>query len=166
MSPTAEPTAVTEAPGTPATSPEVAEGTELPPLSVRVSRTDLVRYAGASGDFNPIHWNDRVAESVGLPGVIAHGMLTMALGGRVVTNWLGDPGAVLSYQVRFTRPVPVPDVVDGVDDAPGALVELSGTVKSVTIADDGGRTARVEIAAKFDGKAVLGRAVAVVRLPS
>jgi len=161
MSPTAESTEVT---GTAAA--DAVEGTELPPLSVRVSRTDLVRYAGASGDFNPIHWSDRVAESVGLPGVIAHGMLTMALGGRVVTSWLGDPGAVVSYQVRFTRPVPVPDVVDGVDDAPGALVELSGTVKSVTVADDGGRTARVEIAAKFDGKAVLGRAVAVVRLPS
>jgi acyl dehydratase len=161
MSPTAEQTSAT---GTPAA--DAVEGTELPPLSVRISRTDLVRYAGASGDFNPIHWNDRVAESVGLPGVIAHGMLTMALGGRVVTDWLGDPGAVLSYQVRFTRPVPVPDVVDGVDDAPGALVELSGTVKSITVADDGGRTARVEVSAKFDGKAVLGRATAVVRLPA
>jgi acyl dehydratase len=164
MSPTAEPTAVAEATGTAAA--DAVEGAELPPLSVRVSRTDLVRYAGASGDFNPIHWNDRVAESVGLPGVVAHGMLTMALGGRVVTDWLGDPGAVVSYQVRFTRPVPVPDVVDGVDDAPGALVELSGTVKSITVAEDGGRTARVEIAAKFDGKAVLGRATAVVRLPA
>ena len=161
MSPTAEPTT---AAGTAAA--DAVEGAELPPLSVRVSRTDLVRYAGASGDFNPIHWNDRVAESVGLPGVVAHGMLTMALGGRVVTDWLGDPGAVLSYQVRFTRPVPVPDVVDGVDDAPGALVELSGTVKSITVAEDGGRTARVEIAAKFDGKAVLGRATAIVRLPA
>jgi acyl dehydratase len=161
VSPTAEPTA---AAGTAAA--DAVEGAELPPLSVRVSRTDLVRYAGASGDFNPIHWNERVAQSVGLPGVIAHGMLTMALGGRVVTDWLGDPGAVLSYQVRFTRPVPVPDVVDGVDDAPGALVELSGTVKSITVAEDGGRTARVEIAAKFDGKAVLGRATAVVRLPA
>jgi acyl dehydratase len=164
MSPTAEPTAVAEAAGTAAA--DAVEGAQLPPLSVRVSRTDLVRYAGASGDFNPIHWNDRVAESVGLPGVVAHGMLTMALGGRVVTDWLGDPGAVVSYQVRFTRPVPVPDVVDGVDDAPGALVELSGTVKSITVAEDGGRTARVEIAAKFDGKAVLGRATAVVRLPA
>ena len=161
MSPTAEPTVAT---GTSAA--DAVQDTELPPLSVRVSRTDLVRYAGASGDFNPIHWSDRVADSVGLPGVVAHGMLTMALGGRVVTDWLGDPGAVLSYQVRFTRPVPVPDVVDGVDDVPGALVELSGTVKSITVADDGGRSARVEIAAKFDGKTVLGRAVAVVRLPS
>src|SRR5437879_8104990 len=114
MSPTAEPTAVAEATGA-AAAADAVEGAQLPPLSVRISRTDLVRYAGASGDFNPIHWNDRVAESVGLPGVVAHGMLTMALGGRVVTDWLGDPGAVVSYQVRFTRPVPVPDVVDGVD---------------------------------------------------
>jgi acyl dehydratase len=147
-------------------SAEFVEGAELPPLSVPVSRTDLVRYAGASGDFNPIHWNDRVAESVGLPGVVAHGMLTMALGGRLVTDWVGDPGAVVSYQARFTRPVPVADVVDGVDDGSArAVVELSGKVKSVDVADDGTRTARVDISAKFDGKAVLGRAIAVVRLP-
>ena len=80
------------------------KGTELPPLSVRVTRADLVRYAGASGDFNPIHWSDRVATSVGLPGVIAHGMLTMALAGRLITAWAGDPAAVRSYGVRFTRP--------------------------------------------------------------
>lgn len=142
------------------------EGAELPPLSVRLNRTDLVRYAGATGDLNPIHWSDRVAEAVGLPGVVAHGMLTMALGGRLVTSWLGDPGAVLSYQVRFTRPVPVPDVVDGFD-APGergALIELTGRLASVDVGDDG-RTGRVEITAKFDGKAVLGRASALVRLP-
>jgi MaoC like domain len=144
-----------------------AEGAELPPLSVRLSRTDLVRYAGATGDLNPIHWSDRVAEAVGLPGVVAHGMLTMALGGRLVTSWLDDPGAVLSYQVRFTRPVPVPDVVDGFD-APGergALVELTGRLASVQAGEDGRRTGKVEITAKFDGKAVLGRASALVRLP-
>ena len=146
---------------------DVKEGTELPALSVHLSRTDLVRYAGASGDFNPIHWNDRVAESVGLPGVVAHGMLTMALGGRLVTDWLGDPGVVLSYQARFTRPVPVPDVVDGVDPAEGrATVELTGRVKSVAEAEGGGRTAQVDIVATFDGKSVLGRAVAIARLPS
>jgi acyl dehydratase len=146
---------------------DVAEGTELPPLSVPLSRTDLVRYAGASGDFNPIHWNDRVAESVGLPGVVAHGMLTMALGGRLVTDWVGDPGAVLAYQARFTRPVPVPDVVDGVDpEQRRVVVELSGTVKSVTVDADGTRTARVDIRATSDGKAVLGRASAIVRLPA
>ena len=131
-------------------------GDELPTLDVRVRRSDLVRYAGASLDFNPIHWNDKVAESVGLPGVIAHGMLTMALAGRLVTNWTGDPAAVLEYSARFIRPVVVPN------DDDGALVELSGKVKEVR--DDG--TARVDITAKFDGKAVLGKAIAIVRLPA
>jgi acyl dehydratase len=133
-----------------------AAGDELPPLEVRVRRSDLVRYAGASLDFNPIHWNEKVATDVGLPGVIAHGMLTMALAGRLVTNWLGDPSAVLEYSSRFIRPVVVPN-----DDL-GALVELTGKVKDVR--DDG--TARVDITAKFDGKAVLGKAVAIVRLPT
>ena len=81
-----------------------------------------MRYAGASGDFNPIHWSDRVAAEVGLPGVIAHGMLTMALAGRLVTRWAADPAAVRHYGVRFTRPVVVPD-----DDA-GAVVEITGKV--------------------------------------
>jgi acyl dehydratase len=142
-------------------------GDTLPPLSVRLSRTDLVRYAGASGDFNPIHWSDRVAQSVGLPGVVAHGMLTMALGGRLITDWLDDPAAVLSYQVRFTRPVPVPDVVAGVDDvdAEGALVELTGTLKSVS-EDQAGRIGKVDVVATVAGKTVLGRATAEVRLPA
>jgi acyl dehydratase len=132
----------------------IASGDELPPLEVRVRRADLVRYAGASLDFNPIHWNEKVAVDVGLPGVIAHGMFTMALAGRLVTNWLGDPGAVVEYGARFIRPVVVPN------DADGALVELTGKIKEVR--DDG--TARVDITAKFDGKAVLGKAIAVVRL--
>ncbi|MCY7341609.1 MAG: MaoC family dehydratase [Pseudonocardia sp.] len=135
-----------------------AVGDALPPLSVRVTRADLVRYAGASGDFNPIHWSDRVATGVGLPGVIAHGMLTMALAGRVVTQWTGDPAAVRSYAVRFTRPVVVPD------DDDGALVEVSGTVSAID--DTGGpRVAKVAVTATFDGKTVLGRAVAEVVLP-
>ncbi|MGD9531061.1 MaoC/PaaZ C-terminal domain-containing protein [Pseudonocardia sp.] len=129
----------------------VEVGTELPPLSLHVTRADLVRYAGASGDFNPIHWSDRVATSVGLPGVIAHGMLTMALAGRLVTAWAGDPAAVRSYGVRFTRPVVVPD------DDTGALVELSGKVTKL----DGG-IATVAITASFDGRTVLGKAVAEV----
>lgn len=129
-------------------------GDELPALSVRVSRDRLVRYAGASGDFNPIHWNERVAGEVGLPGVIAHGMLTMALGGRLVTDWLGDPGKVLEYGARFTRPVVV------ADDEDGALVEFTGTVSEV--GEDG--TARIAITAKCDGKTVLGKATARVRL--
>ncbi|MFC4001599.1 MaoC/PaaZ C-terminal domain-containing protein [Prauserella oleivorans] len=128
-------------------------GDELPALSVRVTREQLVRYAGASLDFNPIHWNERFATSVGLPNVIAHGMLTMALGGRMVTDWLGDPGRLLEYGVRFTRPVVVPD------DDEGALVEFTGKIGAV--GDDG--TARVDITAKFEGKTVLGKAQAVVR---
>jgi acyl dehydratase len=135
-----------------------AKGDELPPLSVRVTRADLVRYAGASGDFNPIHWSDRVATSVGLPGVIAHGMLTMALGGRLMAQWVGDPAAVRSYGVRFTRPVVVPD------DDDGALVELTGKVTDVVEGEDGGRVARVAITAKFEGKTVLGRATAEVAI--
>ena len=74
---------------------DLAVGTQLPEQVYRVTRADLVRYAGASGDFNPIHWNERVATSVGLPGVIAHGMFTMAIAGRAVTDWTGDPGALL-----------------------------------------------------------------------
>jgi acyl dehydratase len=133
----------------------VTVGAELPPMSVRVTRADLVRYAGASLDFNPIHWNEKVADEVGLPGVIAHGMLTMAIAGRLVTDWLGDPGALVEYGARFIRPVVVPN------DDTGALVELTGKVREVR--EDG--TARVDITARFDGKAVLGKAVAVVRLP-
>jgi acyl dehydratase len=132
-----------------------APGDELPPLEVRVRRADLVRYAGAALDFNPIHWNEKVADEVGLPGVIAHGMLTMALAGRLVTNWLDDPSAIIEYSARFVRPVVVPN------DAEGALVELTGKVKEVR--EDG--TARVDITAKFNGKAVLGKAVAITRLP-
>lgn len=132
---------------------EVEVGTELPPLRVSVTRAELVRYAGASLDFNPIHWNQRVATSVGLPDVIAHGMLTMALAGRLVTDWAG-PGAVVEFGTKFTRPVVVPD-----DDA-GAVVELTGKVDQKR--EDG--TVRVAITAMFDGKTVLGRPTAIVRL--
>jgi len=135
---------------------EITAGTELPPLTVQVRRDDLVRYAGASLDFNPIHWNEKVAGEVGLPGVIAHGMLTMALAGRLVTDWVGDPGAVLEYGARFIRPVVVPN------DEVGATVEVTGKVREVR--EDG--TARVDITAKFDGRAVLGKAIAIVRLPA
>lgn len=135
-------------------TPEITVGTELPPLTVHVTRDQLIRYAGASLDFNPIHWNERFAKEVGLPDVIAHGMLTMALGGRIVTDWLGDPGKLVEYSVRFTRPVVVPD------DTEGALVEY--TAKVAQIREDG--TARVDVVAKFDGKTVLGKAQAIVRL--
>ena len=143
---------------TAAVAATVAKGDELPPLALRVTRADLVRYAGASGDFNPIHWSDRVATSAGLPGVIAHGMLTMALAARLVTQWAGDPAAVRSYGVRFTRPVVVPD------DEDGALLELTGTVSGVSEAEDGTRLARIAIVARFDGRTVLGRATAEVAL--
>ncbi len=138
-----------------------AVGDELPPLELRVTRADLVRYAGASGDFNPIHWSDRIARSVDLPGVIAHGMLTMALAGRLVTGWVGDPAAVRSYGVRFTRPVVVPD-----DDL-GALVEITGRVADIRQPDpDGVRIAKIDITARSAGRTVLGRACAEVTLPS
>ena len=127
-------------------------GDELPTQSFRVHRADLVRYAGASGDFNPIHWNERAATSVGLPNVIAHGMYTMAVVARVVTDWVGDPGAVVEYGVRFTRPVVVPD-------PDGALLEVGGTVAAKD--DDG--TVRVELTATVDGQTVLAKARAAVR---
>ncbi|MCW0215779.1 MAG: MaoC family dehydratase [Pseudonocardia sp.] len=138
---------------------DIAKGDELPALQVHLTRADLVRYAGASGDFNPIHWSERIATGAGLPGVIAHGMLTMATAGRLVTNWIGDPTAIRTFGVRFTRPVLVPD------DDEGALVDITGVVGEVT-ESDGARIARVDITAKFDGKTVLGRASAEVRLPS
>ena len=133
---------------------DVEVGTVLPPLSVPLQRVNLVMYAGASGDFNPIHWNERFAKAVGLPDVIAHGMLTMASAGRVVTDWVGDPGAVVEYGVRFTRPVVVPD------DDTGALVELTAVVAEKR--DD--NLVRVDITAKSQGVTVLGKAQAVVRL--
>jgi acyl dehydratase len=134
---------------------EVEKGTELPTQTFALTRADLVRYAGASGDFNVIHWNERVAASVGLPNVIAHGMLTMATAARVVTDWVGDPGALVEYGVRFTRPVPVPD------DEAGATLEVSAKVTEKL--DD--NLVRVTITASFDGQTVLGAAKALVRLP-
>jgi acyl dehydratase len=131
---------------------DVAVGDALPAQSFRVTRADLVRYAGASGDFNPIHWNERVATSVGLPDVIAHGMYTMAVVVRVVTDWAGDPGAVVEYGVRFTRPVAVPD-------PDGALIEVTGTVAAKD--DDG--VVRVDLTVTVDGQTVLARARAWVR---
>jgi acyl dehydratase len=94
----------------------VEVGTELPARTFPVDRADLIRYAGASGDFNPIHWNEKFAKEVGLPDVIAHGMFTMAEAIRVVTDWTGDPGALVDYGVRFTKPVVVPN------DDKGALI--------------------------------------------
>lgn len=132
---------------------EVAEGDHLPPLEVRITRADLVRYAGASGDFNPIHWSERAAREVGLPDVITHGMLTMALANRLVTAWVGDPGAVVECAVRFTRPVVVPE------GAEGALIDFSAKVARCR---DG--TAVIAITARCAAQTVLGQATATVAL--
>jgi acyl dehydratase len=133
---------------------DVEVGTELPARSFPVTRATLVRYAGASGDFNPIHWNERFAREVGLPDVIAHGMFTMAEAIRVVTDWTGDPGAVVDYGVRFTKPVVVPD------DDQGAVIEVSGQVAAKL--DD--NTVRVDLTVTSAGQKVLGMSRALVRL--
>ncbi|MGW6687301.1 MaoC family dehydratase [Streptomyces sp. NPDC054961] len=133
---------------------DVEVGTELPAASFPVTRAALVRYAGASGDFNPIHWNEKFAVEVGLPDVIAHGMFTMAEAVRVVTDWVGDPGAVVEYGVRFTKPVVVPD------DGQGALIEV--TAKVAAKLDD--NRVRVDLIAKSAGQKVLGMSRAVVAL--
>lgn len=137
--------------------PSIAEltvGQSVGRRSITVERGDLVRYAGASKDFNPIHWNDRFAREVGLPGVIAHGMFTMGQAVNVVTDWAGDPGAILEYGVRFTRPVPVPD--------PGsAAVEVEAVVGAL---DADASTVRIDLTVAFDGARVLGKAQVLVRL--
>jgi acyl dehydratase len=127
-------------------------GTALAPQTYTVTRADLVRYAGASLDHNPIHWSDRAAVKVGLPGVIAHGMYTMALAGRALATWVGDPAAVRDFSVRFTRPVLVPD------DDTGVEVVISGAVKRVVDGD-----LQIEISATSGGEKVLGLARALVR---
>jgi acyl dehydratase len=132
---------------------DVEVGTELPARTYQVDRANLVMYAGASGDFNPIHWRESFAKSVGLPDVIAHGMYTMAQGGRFVTDWVGDPGAVVDYGVRFSSPVVVPD--EG-----GATLEISGKVEEKL--DD--NKVVVALTARSNEQKVLTRAKAVVRL--
>jgi acyl dehydratase len=134
---------------------ETDKGTVLPPASYPATRLSLVRYAGASGDFNMIHWNERVARSVGLPNVIAHGMFTMAQAGRYLTDWAGDAGALVEFGVRFSAPVVVPD-----DDA-GAAIEVTGTIEDKL---PGNRVVIGLVATSGDAK-VLTRARAVVRLP-
>ncbi len=127
-------------------------GQQLPAQTYTVTRADLVRYAGASGDFNVIHWSDRQAREVGLPGVIAHGMYTMALGGRALDVWAGGPGAVMEFGVRFAKPVPVPD------DDEGAVVTVSGSVRTV-----GDATAQIDLTVTSGGEKVLAQAKAVLR---
>lgn len=129
-------------------------GQELPALHIPITRERLVMYAGASGDFNDIHWSDRAAAAAGLPDVIAHGMLTMAEAVRVVTAWMGDPDCVMEYATRFSRPVVVPDTDEGAElVVTGRVAELvSETV------------ARVEITARVAGDDVLSSAYALVRV--
>ena len=134
---------------------DVQAGTELPAATYRATRLDLVKYCGASGDFNTIHWNDRIATAVGLSGVIAHGMYTMAQAGKFVSAWAGDPGAVLEFGVRFSSMVPVPD------DDQGAAIDISGVVKEKL----GDNKVAVDITARSGGEKVLSRSRAVVRLP-
>ena len=131
------------------TAPE--PGTRLDPRTYTVTRADLVRYAGASGDFNPIHWSDRVATAVGLPGVIAHGMYTLALAGRAVAEWTGH-AEVVELAAKFTAPVVVPDDDNGVE------VTVAATVQKV---EDGRATLALEVTS--GGAKVLGRPTAVVR---
>src|SRR6201986_1583233 len=134
----------------------VDKGTELPPRTYQVTRLDLVKYAGASGAFNIIHWNERVARSVGLPNVIAHGMYTMAQAGKFVTEWAGGgPGAVTDFRGRFSAMVPRPD------DDEGAAIEVSGKVLE-KLPDNKGT---VDVVARADGTKGLTRAPATVRLP-
>src|SRR5262249_15308121 len=132
---------------------DVEVGAELPGRRFLVQRVDLIRYAGASGDFNPIHWNERFATSVGLPDVIAHGMFTMAEAARVVTDWVGDPGAVVDYRVRFSKPVVVPE--DG-----GAELVVGGTVLEKLP----GNRVEIDLDARCGGEKVLLKARAIVQL--
>jgi acyl dehydratase len=126
----------------------VAEG------EFRLTRDALVHYAGASGDFNPIHYRDDVAQSVGLPGVLAHGMLTMGLAVQPVVDWIGDPARVVDYQVRFTRPVPV-------DAAEGATLTVVAKIGTVDVESS---TARIDLTVTFGGETVLGKAQVRVSL--
>jgi acyl dehydratase len=141
---------------TPLTPSELAEGAQIGEIvasaSYRFTRDNLVRYAGASGDFNPIHYRDDVAQSVGLPGVLAHGMLTMGVAVQPVVDWAGDPGRIIDYQVRFTRPVPV-------DATDGAAIDVVAKVGAV---EDG--IARIDLTVTFDEKTVLGKAQVRVTL--
>jgi acyl dehydratase len=130
-------------------------GDKIPAQDFPINRFDLVRYAGASGDFNVIHWNERVATSVGLPNVIAHGMFTMAEAVRIVTDWAGDPAAVVEYSVRFTRPIAVPD-------PEGAVLHVEGEVRGVR--DDG--LVDIDLTATVEGQTVLAKAKVVAKPPT
>ena len=132
----------------------LAKGDVVAEENFHLTRDNLVRYAGASGDFNPIHYRDDIAVSVGLPGVLAHGMLTMGLAVQPVSNWVGDPARIVDYQVRFTRPV----LVDG---ATGADVTITATVGALEVET---KIARIDLTAKFNDETVLGKAQVRVNL--
>lgn len=138
---------------------DLTVGQDLGSRTIGVTRQDLVKYAGASGDFNPIHWNESFATGVGLPGVIAHGMFTMGAAVQLVTDWAGDPAAIVDFQTRFTKPVPVTDTTG--TDEPGASIEVSGAVGAL---DEDAKTARVDLTVVSGGQKVLMKAQAVVRL--
>jgi len=130
----------------------IAVGDVIAEKTYDLTRDSLVRYAGASGDFNAIHYRDDVAQSVGLDGVLAHGMLTMGIAVQPVVEWLGSRGRITDYQVRFTRPVPV-------DAEAGATVTV---VAKVGVVDPDG--ARIDLTVTFDGPTVLGKAQVRVAL--
>ncbi|WP_314707355.1 MaoC family dehydratase [Rothia mucilaginosa] len=146
---------------------DLEKGQDIGSRTEELSRASLVRYAGASGDFNPIHWNERFAQSVGLSGVIAHGMLTMGTAVQLVSDWVGDPGAIVDYQTRFTKPVPVADAPGGENpDTPTNALTISGKVGALNEEE---RTARIDLtvtARDEEGKEqkVLMKSQAVVRL--
>ncbi|OBF38063.1 (R)-hydratase [Mycobacterium sp. ACS1612] len=139
-------------PGTPSFD-EVGVGDEIPARHMRLSRGDLVNYAGVAGDANPIHWDEDIAKLAGLPDVIAHGMLTMGLGAGFVSAWSGDPGAVSRYAVRLSAPAIV-------SAAEGADIEFSGRIKSL---DPATRTGVVIVGAKSDDKKIFGLATMQMR---
>ena len=138
---------------------ELSAGQEIGSRTIEVTRTDLVKYAGASGDFNPIHWNEAFATSVELPGVIAHGMFTMGAAVQLVSDWAGDPAAVVDYQTRFTKPVLVADTT-GTEEA-GAVIEVTGVVGAL---DAEAGTARIDLTVVAGGQKVLMKSQAVVKL--
>jgi acyl dehydratase len=129
-------------------------GQEIGSRTFQLTRDSLVRYAGASGDFNPIHYRDDFAQSVGLPGVLAHGMLTMGVAVQVAADWVGDAGKIIDYGVRFTKPVLV-------DATEGATVVVTGKVGEI---DAEAGEVRVDLTVIYNETAVLGKAQARVRL--
>ncbi|KXZ58562.1 bifunctional aldehyde dehydrogenase/enoyl-CoA hydratase [Brevibacterium ravenspurgense] len=140
---------------------ELEVGQEVLSRTIPISRADLVRYAGASGDYNTIHWNERFAKEVGLPNVIAHGMLTMALAVGPITQWAGSPCAVIDYRTRFTKPVVVPDAENGSPEQPTVELAVTATVGAV---DEDNGTVRLDVNVTAEDTSVLGRTQVKVRL--